>query len=458
MHRPQLQIKRIFLLFATGIQFLIFQPAPAQKKWSLEDCITYAFDHNIQIKQQFLNVESNGNNLFQSKMDVLPNMNANGRTGETFGRALDQTTYQFSDQTIKSTGFSVNSSMTLFSGLQQYNIIRQNEANLHASQEGAKRIKNQIALFIAGSYLQILLDKELLDAAKNQLEVTSQQVERTSKLVDAGSLPRGSLLEIQSQAASEDLQVINAQNNLETSYLILTQYLDLDSTAGFEIEVPELQVVDQPLEVTIGSVYDKAHSFLPQIKSAEYQLESARRNVDIARGARSPSLSLSTSYGSSYSDIRKRVDPGTLEEKEYPFGDQMKDNASTSLNLSINIPIFNGWSVNNYISNARIGMENSKLELENTQNQLYKDIQKAYTDAIAARKRYFATEQALVAMQESFRYTEEKFEVGLINTVDYNTEKNRLASTQSQLLQAKYDFIFKTKILDFYRGLPLSLK
>ena len=458
MRSSYLQIKRIFLLFATGIQFLSVQPVMAQKKWSLQDCIMYAFEHNIQIKQQNLNVQANGNNLFQSKMDLLPNMNASGNMGESFGRALDQTTYTFSDQRIKSTGFSVNSSMTLFRGLQQYNTIRQNEINLLASQEDANRIKNQIALFIAGSYLQILLDMELLDAAKNQLEITNQQAERTSKLVNAGSLPRGSLLEIQSQAASEELQVINSQNNLETAYLTLTQYLDLDSTGGFEIEVPRLQVVDQPLNVTIGSVYDEAHSFLPQIKSAEYQLESARRNVDIARGARSPSLSLSTSYGSSYSDIRKLVDPVTFEQKDYPFGDQMKDNANTSIGLGISVPIFNGWSVNNYISNARINMMNSKLELENTENQLYKDIQKAYTDAIAARKRYFATEQALIAMEESFRYTEEKFVVGLINTVDYNSEKNRLASTQSDLLQSKYDFIFKTKILDFYRGLPLSLE
>ena len=458
MRSSYLQIKRIFLLFATGIQFLSVQPVMAQKKWSLQDCIMYAFEHNIQIKQQNLNVQANGNNLFQSKMDLLPNMNASGNMGESFGRALDQTTYTFSDQRIKSTGFSVNSSMTLFRGLQQYNTIRQNEINLLASQEDANRIKNQIALFIAGSYLQILLDMELLDAAKNQLEITNQQAERTSKLVNAGSLPRGSLLEIQSQAASEELQVINSQNNLETAYLTLTQYLDLDSTGGFEIEVPRLQVVDQPLNVTIGSVYDEAHSFLPQIKSAEYQLESARRNVDIARGARSPSLSLSTSYGSSYSDIRKLVDPVTFEQKDYPFGDQMKDNANTSIGLGISVPIFNGWSVNNYVSNARINMMNSKLELENTENQLYKDIQKAYTDAIAARKRYFATEQALIAMEESFRYTEEKFVVGLINTVDYNSEKNRLASTQSDLLQSKYDFIFKTKILDFYRGLPLSLE
>ena len=452
------QVKSFFPLFII-FALILGTNSSAQDKWSLEDCILYAFENNIQIKQQQLNTQSYDNTLFQSRLNLLPNLNANANANQSFGRALDATTYDFYDQTIKSSSFSVSSSVTLFNGLQQYNTIKQNEFNLLASQQDAEKLRNDIALLIASAYLQILMDMELLAVSQNQLEITQQQVERTSKLVEAGSLARGALLEIQSQAAAEELQVIRSQNNLETSYLILTQYLDLDSVGGFEIEVPELEaIIDQPLSMTIGSVFDEARSFLPQIKSAEYMLESARKNVDLARGARSPRLTLTGSYGSSYSDIRKLYDPVTMEQQDYPFSDQMKDNANTVIGLGMSIPIFNGWMVNTYISNAKLGLLNSRLQLENTENVLYKDIQKAFTDALAARKRYLATEQALISMEESFRYTEERFEVGLVNTVDYNLEKNRLTATQSDLLQSKYDFIFRTKILDFYRGLPLSLE
>jgi outer membrane protein len=431
----------------------------SQKTWSLEDCILYAFENNIQIKQQTLNTDMYQNNLFQSKANLLPNLNASGNVSQSFGRALDATTYDFYDQQIKSSSFSVSSSVTLFNGLQQYNTIQQNKLDLLSSIEETEKIKNEISLMIAAAYLQILMDMELLAVAENQLNITNLQVDRTRKLVDAGSLAKGTLLEIQSQAASEELMVINSQNGLETAYLNLTQLLDLDSTGGFTIEVPELgMIVDKPITMSIGNIFDEARSFLPQIKSAEYQLESAEKNLFIARGARSPRLILSGSYGSSYSDIRKLMDPETLTFKKYPFSDQMKDNANTVIGLGLNVPIFNGWMVNTYISNARLGIMNSRLQLENTENLLYKDIQKAYTDAVAARKKYLATEQALIAMEESFRYTEQKFEVGLVNTVDYNSEKNRLTQTQSELLQAKYDFIFRTKILDFYMGIPLSLK
>ena len=459
MHAIAQQIKKIFFILPllTGI---FNAPLYPQELWSLEDCILYAFENNIQIKQQMLNTDQYKNNLFQLKAELLPSLNANGNVSQSYGRALDATTYDFYDQKIQSSSFSINSSVTLFNGLQQYNSIQQNKFNLLASIQETEKLKNDISLMIAAAYLQILMDMELLAVTDNQLGITNLQVDRTRKLVDAGSLARGALLEIQSQAASEELMVINSQNNLDIAYLTLTQLLDLDSTGGFDIEVPDLEtMVERPITMSIGSMFDEARTLLPQVKSAEFQLESAKKNLDIARGARSPRLILSGTYGSSYSDIRKLYNlENPLVAKEYPFSDQMKDNANTIISLGLNVPIFNGWMVNTYVSNARLGVINYRLQLENTENLLFKDIQKAYTDAIAARKKYFATEQALIAMEESFRYTEQKFEVGLVNTVDYNAEKNRLTQTQSELLQAKYDYIFKTKILDFYMGIPLSLK
>ncbi|KPK84521.1 MAG: hypothetical protein AMS27_09725 [Bacteroides sp. SM23_62_1] len=430
-----------------------------QKIWKLEDCIQYAFDNNLTIKQQVNATEYNSNILKQSKIDLAPNLNAGSSYGVSWGRALDQTTYEFTDnQRIMSMNMNASSSVTLFSGLQQLNTIRQNEFNLMASLQDLERYKNDIALAIAAAYLQILFNTELLGIAQSQLEITQLQVERTQKLVDAGSLARGSLLEIQALAASEELNVINARNLLDISYLNLTQILDLDSVGDFDIEIPEFgDIAAEDILLSINSVFNEAVTIMPQIKSAEYQLSGSEKGLNIARGARYPSLNLSTSYSTGYSDIRERYNPATNEMEPYPFPDQIQDNRSTTLSLGLRVPIFNGWMVNTNISNAKLIVMNSRLMLETERNNLYKEIQQAYADVIAAQKKYIATQQALVSMEESFMYTEQRFEVGLVNAVDYNAEKNRLTATQSDLLQAKYDYIFKMKILDFYRGLPLSL-
>ena len=437
---------------------MIFASAAAQTVWTLEDCILYAFENNISIKQQALNTQYNENMYKQAKVGLAPNLNAGANHGFSFGYVLDPLTYTaVENQTIMSSNVNVSTSVTLFSGLQQKNTIQQNKFNLLASLEDLEKLKNDISLFLASGYLQILFNRELLQVAMNQRELTHQQVERTAKLVEAGSLARGSLLEIQAQAASEELNVITAQNLLDIAYLDLTQMLDLDSVGDFEIEIPEFgDVGREPIMITVGMVYRDALSILPQVQSAEYQLESAYRGLSIAQGQRSPSLSLNGQWGTGYSDARQRQNLSGIWE-DVPFWDQMDLNQSTMVSMGLSIPIFNQWRVNTNISNAKLSVMSSSLTLETTKMDLYKNIQQSYADAVAAQKKYLATEEALESMQESFKYTEEKFEVGLVNTVDYNTEKNRLTATQSELLQAKYDYIFKIKILDFYRGIPIAL-
>ncbi len=287
----------------------------AQKVWKLEDCINYAFENNLQIKQQVLNTRYNSNVLLQSKINLAPDLNAGAGYGISWGRALDETTYTFTqDQRIMSSNTNISSSLTLFSGLQQFNTIKQNEFNLLASLQDLEKLRNDISLAIAAGYLQILFNSELLGVAKNQLEITQMQVNRTSKLVDAGSLARGSLLEIEAQAASEELNVINAANQLDISYLTLTQLLDLDSVGDFTIDIPEFgDIADQEILLTVNSVFNEANALLPQIKSAEYQLSSSEKGLGIAKGARSPSLNLNGSYGTGYSDIRERYNPATDE-------------------------------------------------------------------------------------------------------------------------------------------------
>ena len=459
---------------------LFFSNAISQVPWSLEQCIAYALENNIQVKQQKLNTEYNTNILKQSKVNLYPNLSATGSYGASFGRALDQTTYEFTqNQTVQSLNAGLTSSTTLFSGFQKLNTIKKNDFDLKASLQDLEKLKNDISLNIAAAYLQILFNKELLEVSKAQLEITTQQVTRTKALVDAGSVAQGNLLEIQAQQASEEVQVINYENLLALSYLNLTQILDLDSAENFNIVIPEISSINEKeLMFSVKDVYSTAESALPQIKASRYRLESANKSWEIAKGSRLPRLSLTANYGSGYSDIRQQpigsqdvtmVIGKTLTNEEvfstysqiiygsYPIRDQFKDNASSSIYFNLSIPIFTNFQIRTGISNSRINMENYKLELSNTRNVLFKEIQQAYADALAALKKYKASEKAMIATQESFKYSREKFEVGLVNTVDFNMAKTQLVKTQSDLLQAKYDFIFKTNILNFYRGEPIKL-
>ena len=454
----------IIVLTLAGTLMVSNNSLGQENKWTLEECVLYAIEHNIQVKQQELAADVQQNALKQSKYNLAPSLNGGAGHSYSFGRALDESTYSFTDnETVLSDYFSLNSSVILFNGFTNRKSIEQNKYNLQASIQDVEKIKNDISLSIALAYLQILLNKELYEVAKNQYDITIEQIERTSKLVAAGSLARGSLLEIQAQAASEELQVVNSGNRLDLSILNLTQLLELDIVGDFDIIVPELQIPDETeLIEPVMTVYSEAIKIQPQIIGAEFQLESSEMGLDIAKGARSPRLSFNGSYNTRYSDIRKKligVDPVTFVPTygDYPFMDQLRDNVNWGLSLSLSVPIFNGWQVKQAISNARLNIEHSQYNLEYQKNILYKDIQQAYADAKASLKKFHSSQRALVSMEESFRYTEQKFNVGLVNTIDYKTSKNQLARTQSDLLQAKYEYIFKVKVLDFYRGKELSL-
>jgi outer membrane protein len=464
----------LFLLYGT------LTNSSAQKEWSLSECIQYAYDNNIQIKQQKINTQYQENSLQQSKFDALPDLNGSGSYGASFGRALDQTTYEFTEnQTVKSANINLSSTVNLFRGLQNYHTILQNKYNLMSSLQDLEKLKNDISLNIAAAYLQILFNLEIRNVSREQLQVTQQQRERTKLLVDAGSVARGSLLEMEAQLAGDELSLINAENNLDLSYLTLAQLLDLDSTGNFAIEVPVISSIDEnQLLLPIDQIYQEALDFLPQIKSAEYQYESSLEGKKIAEGSRSPRLSLTTSYGTGYSDTRQQITDTQYSDQQigttsggeavyatvptlvygnYPLGEQFADNASTNVFLNMSVPIFTRFQIKNSINNARLMVENAELELQYKQNLLYKEIQQAYADALASLKKYKASDKALVSMEESFKYTREKNDVGLVNAVDFNIAQNQLIMTQSDFLQAKYDYIFKTSILNFYRGKPIKI-
>jgi outer membrane protein len=443
----KLKILLLLLIAVISLQ------AHSQTSWSLEDCINYAHANNLQIKRTQLQSDIADNNYFQSKMNILPDLNAGLSRSYNYGRQIDPTTNDFISTNTFGDNYGINSNLNLFNGLQLYNNIKRAQFAMLASIQNVEKEKIEITFEIASAYLNILFQKELFEASESQKEVTQLQVDRTEKLVEAGSAARGDLLEIQAQLASEFLNVTNNQNAVNLAYLNLTQILDLDSVGGFEVVFPDTVQPDllSPI-VTPNMVYLEALTYLPHIKSSEYDLESYRRYLAIQKGKRSPQLYLSgrwnTRYSSNYYD-----ETGTL----YSYADQFDLNNNKSFTLGISVPIFNNWQVNNNISNAKIQVWDAEYSLDQVKQQLYKNIQQAYNDAVSAREKYNSATEAVNSYKESFHYTEQKYNVGIVNSVEYNIAKNNFIRAESELLQAKYEYIFGLKILDFYRGIPITL-
>ena len=435
----------------------------AQEAWTFEQCIRYAYDNNIQMKQMELSVHQAENDLLQSKLNLLPNLNASGNFNSSKGKVLDQNTFTVVDgTTVNSLTASIGSSVTLFKGFQQKNAIGRNQFSLLASIQDVEKLKNDLSINIASYYLQILYAQEHLVVAENQLSLTLLQVKRTEALVEAGSQPEGALFDIQSQAAREELQIVTARNELDLSKLSLMQLLDLQTKTNFQIVVPDFSVLDiSELLNSVDEVFATAETILPQVKSAEYKLKAMEKQLSIARGYRSPTLTFSVGTGSRYSSSASpramKDNTGNTYYVDFPLKEQLDANINSYFGVGLNIPIFNGWQVQTNIKNTKLNLQNYQYQLQLTKNTLYKEIQQAHADAVASLKKYMASAKAVASVEESFRYAEQRYEAGIMNFVDYSTAKTRLSSAQADLLQAKFEYIFKTKVLDFYSGQPITL-
>jgi len=439
-------MKRIYSLIAATLILVVFTSAQAQETWSLQKCIDYALKNNIQIKQQELNSKYYNNQLGQAKNNRLPNLNASMQNSQSFGRslALDNT---YKDVNSNTSSGSLSSNVTLWSGSKLINSVKAADMDLRASLEDMQKVKDDMMLNIAASYLEILFSDELVAVSEDLQKITQLQIDRTEKLVEAGSLAKGSLLEIEAQYAREELNVVKAQNRLQLAYLALYQLLELPSTESFKITKPILPEIGANMSlINSMDVFKNAVQLKPAVKSSEFKLESARKQLLIAKGDLLPSLS----FGGNYYDYYNN-------KFGINFSKQLKGQQSYGFSATLSIPIFNRFQGKTSVSNALITVENNELQLQSTKNSLRKDIEQAYTNAIAAFKSYVANQKAVVSSTEAFRYTEQKFNVGMINSVEYNQSKNNLSSAQSDLLQAKYEYIFRTKILDFYNGQPIDL-
>ena len=436
-----------------GILFsAVLNSAKSQEVWSLEKCINYAIENNIQIKQGEIATEYQQNLLKQSKFARLPNLNGQMSQNLNYGRSL---TYNNTYQNINSaqTDFGISSNLPLFAGFQIKNTITMTDLNLKASMEDLEKAKSDITMNIASTYLEILFAKDLVKVSQDQLEVTRLQIKQINEKVMAGSLAKGSLLEIQAQEAGEELNLVNAQNQLQLAKLRLTQLLEIEAQKDFDVEVPALpEIKAQASLVQAADVYKTAVLQRPEIKGADYRVQSSRYQLKTAEGNLYPTLSLFANFFDLYNDKYTDNEGNTIS-----FSDQLRNNQRKGLGLQLSIPIFNRLQNKTGIDNARLQVLSTELDLESAKKLLRSDIETAQTNATAAMNRYLSNEKAVSSMKEAFRYSEEKFNVGIVNTVEYNTAKNLLARAESDLLQAKYEFIFRSKILDFYQGIPITL-
>ncbi len=447
-----MSVKNISIILS--LLFISMVSAKAQDAWSLEKCINFAFENNITIKRQEFNVDVQKTQLKQDKLNQLPDLNASSNYGFNFGETAvrDGSEYVFTTDPIHSVSLRVGGSLPVFSGLTQRNTIKQSEKDLLSLQAETERIRNDISLQITSYYLQVLFDKELLNVSKEQYEVSKQQVDRTKKLVDAGSQAMGSYLEIKSQAAKEALNVTQQENSLALSLLNLAQLLDLEDVSDFNVVYPEIPEVETMNLEDPKSVFNTAVGIMPQIKSSQYALESRELDVEIAKGGYYPSLNVNyswTSNGNWY--LNDKYD------YNQSFSSQISDNKNTYVGASLSIPIFNKLQTRNSVKTAKVGVLDAQYALDQQKLDLRKEIQQAYADALAAYNNYLSSNEAVESYKESFRYTEQKFNVGLVNSVDYNVAKTDFIAAQSDLLQAKYAYILRIKILDFYKGIPITL-
>ncbi|MDZ4845530.1 MAG: TolC family protein [Chitinophagales bacterium] len=471
---------------ARFIAFFLLIPvfiAHAQEKWTLEQCLKHALENNLQIKQTRLNEEAARNQRTQAYADFLPSINGDLSYGVNFGRSIDPTTYEFVNQRIQTGSLSGTSGVTLFNGLNKINTLNQRKFDVLASQSTTEDVANTISLNITSSFLQILLNTEAQKTAEERLKLSSDQVEQTKKLVNAGVLPEGNLLDVLAQQATDTFTYIVSANGVELSKLSLAILLQLDDPAVFDVEIPAISMSAPAVlrENNAKSIYAIALGNQASVQSATYGVLSAKKSLSAMRGLYYPSLSFFYNLRTNHSSIARRitadvdqqniligyVDDGSFTPvrtiftqpiyENAPFLGQYSDNLYHSLGFSLSVPLFNGLQTRTAVKNMELQAVKAEYNLKAVQDQLKSDVYVAYADAKAAYQKFLAAQNSVSALERSFEYVTKKFNLGAANTLEYSTASNNLLAVQSELIQSKYDYIFKLKVLDFYLGNPITL-
>ncbi len=485
--------KKITIFFGL---FLMAQLAFGQEtKWTLQQCVDYALQNNLDVKLQQLNIDDTKAQFDQAKFARMPSLNGFASHNYNWGRSFDVFTNAPVTQRVRSNNFGVNSNVTLFNGMRNQNTIVQSRQNYEASQVDLEKSKNDLMLNVVSAYLQILFDNENLNNAQRLLLNTEEQIEQTEKLVRGGVLAETNLLDLLSQKASDEVQVVNAENALTFSILRLKQLLQLNDEEPFDVVIPEIEDPTTDLIIENAStIYQTAEATLPEIKSADLNVQSAETGIKIAQGNYYPTLTMSAGINTFYSSAQEvqvsqeitgtetqtigfiNLPPDLVPDGvplQYPvfselpirelvtsdflFWDQLDESLRQSIGVTLQIPIYNRHQVKTAVNRSKIQYERSRLNAQLTRNQLRQNIETARQDVVAASKTFAANKKRLEALQETFRVTEVQFNSGAANITDYNVARNNLVSAQSDLLRTKFDYVFKMKVLDFYLGKELKL-
>jgi outer membrane protein len=435
--------KIVFFLLLIG-----FQLSAQNKKWTLEECVDYAIKNNISIKQSELDLKTSDVEKLEAIGGFLPTLNGNANYSVNTGASINPVTNQFQNQTFKSFSASANSNIMLFNGLANWKTLQRSKLNQIANTYRLDKMKDDIALSIANSYLQILFNKEQLKVQKNQNLVTKENIKRTQELIEAGSLPAGDIYELQATDATQEQQIISTENALLISKVALCQTLLLEDYATFDISD---EVIDLPMSnitnETQEAILAKAKESVKDVKIALSNVDVAKKDVAISRSSYLPTLTGFVGYNTRWS-----------ESTPFNFADQLSLFDGTAVGLQLSVPILNGFATRGRVQRAKINQERSEFQLKQAELDLERNVYQAYNDVINAKKSFEAAQKTLEARKQSFNFSKERYEVGLMNSFDFSQSTIAYENAQSEVLRTKYDYIFRTKILEFYFGIPLIKK
>jgi len=481
-----MKTKLIFILFFFALVTINAQDSNSEaKKWTLQECVDYAIENNISVKQSEYDIDLAEIDKKDAVGNYLPSLNLNGAHSWNTGLTTDVTTGVLRNLTNQNTSAGASVGVAIYGGLQNLNQLRKTEIGILANRYQLDKMKDDISLFVINAYLEVLFNKEAVNVAKPQLEISIEQLNRTNKLVEAGTLPKGDLLEIQATLATDEQNVIITENNVTLSLLSLAQLLQLQDYDNFDIaesEIESLPLVNLA-NYSVDDIYKKALENRGEVKVAQANIDMAAQDIKLAKGALQPTLSGFYNWNSRYSNLERIVgfeqDPdnpfqvignveGSGENVIAPnniavsgppdsFFDQFDRNKGSSYGLSLRIPVFNGFRASNNVKRAEIFHDKQEYQKEQVELDLERTIHSVYLDARGALKVYDAAKKSVDAQEESFRYAQEKYNVGAMNSFEFSQTKIRLVKAQSDLLRAKYDFIFKVKLLEFYYGIPVSI-
>ncbi len=452
-------MKRIYSLGWRGAVLLLLGSVAtghAQETWTLRQCIDYAVEHNIEIQQQALGVDNAEITLNTSKNSRLPSLGGSANQSFNFGRSMSQGSgiYEVA-KAASATQFALSSSVPVFSGMKISRQIEVDELDLKAATENLNKAKENLELQVTSLYLEALFKKEIVKVYQEQLDLTARQVTRTEALLEAGKVPESQLFDIKAQWAKDQLNLTNACNDRDLALLNLAQSLNLLGISDFDIVEPG---VDDERWSLVGPIpdperiYATALDIKPHVKEAQYRLESSRRSLKVAQSAFWPTLNFGLSYTSGFNQLLTAgfANPSVVS--------QWRDNQREAIGFNLSVPIFNRLQTRNQVRQARLEIQNRNLELDNVKLSLYKEIQQAYQSAVASVSKYRSTQAAYEAAREAFAYAQERYDVGMLAVYEYSEAQTKMVTSRSEQLQAQYEYLFRTKILDFYQGIPITLE